>query len=130
LARQPANARHWSVGDCRPEWSEPWSIACQACTFRAANLDWKAMRASALLYFVTDVGRVEFWAWNEEHLGLLIHVLEGGATSTHPLGYFATYMHKEWLKKNRRHAFAKAARRMLADLPVRERHAPGCDSSP
>jgi hypothetical protein len=74
------------------------------------------MRDTAPLFFVTEAAGVELWAWNETHLGLLLHVLEGGDAAEHPVGFFATYMHKEWLKKTRRAAFAKAARRMLDRL--------------
>jgi hypothetical protein len=116
LARQPAHALRASIGDCSPEWGQPWSIVCTGCTFRATELDWKTMRRTAPLFFVTEAAGVELWAWNEAHLGLLIHVLEGGDAAEHPLGYFTSYMHKEWLKKTRRSAFAKAARRMLDGL--------------
>jgi len=112
LARQPVHATRPAIGDCWPEWSQPWRITCTRCVFRAERLDWEAMRATAPLYFVTEVAGVELWAWNEDHLGLLIHVLEGGDAADHPLGYFATYMHKEWLKKTRRAAFARAACRL------------------
>jgi len=71
------------------------------------------MLDSADLYFTAEVAGVELWAWNRDHLAMLLHVLEGGEPGAHPLGYFATYMQKEWLRKTRRAAFARAARRML-----------------
>jgi hypothetical protein len=116
LARQPAHALRASLGDCSPEWGQPWSIVCTDCTFRATELDWGTMRRTTPLFFVTEAAGVGLWAWNEAHLRLLIHVLEGGDAAERVLGYLATYMHKEWLKETRRSAFARAARRMLDRL--------------
>lgn len=61
-----------------------------------------------------EVRGAELWAWNRAHLEMLVHVLEGGDPVAHPLGYFATYMHREWLLASRRPAFAKAGRALLA----------------
>lgn len=112
-AVQPVHATRWSIGDCSPEWSERWSLVCTGCTYRAKGLTWEEMRQVSPLFFRVDVAGVELWAWNEDHLGLLVHVLEGGDPSRSPLGYFATYFKKEWLRRSRRETFAKAARRML-----------------
>jgi predicted CoA-binding protein len=51
------------------------------------------MRASAPLYFATEVAGVELWAWNREHLIMIADVLDGGRPSAHRFGYFATYLH-------------------------------------
>lgn len=112
-ATQPAHAKAWSVGDCSPEWGERWGVACERCPHRASELPWEAMHDAYPLYFVTQVGQVELWAWNRDHLGLIVHILEGGDASDHPLGYFATYLQQEWLRRTRRLTFAKVARRLL-----------------
>ena len=57
---------------------------------------------------------MEIWAWNHDHLGMLIHFLEGKPAAEHPFGYFATYLRKRWLKRSRRASFVRAARAMSA----------------
>ena len=71
------------------------------------------MREIGPLFLRADVAGVEFWAWNRAHLEMLIQVLDGGDAKSHPLRYFATYMHREWLLKSRRAAFSKAAKKLL-----------------
>lgn len=71
------------------------------------------MRAVGDFFYATDVSGVPFWAWNRQHLEMLVHVLGGGDAKSHPLGYFATYMRREWLVVPRRDRFAKAARKLL-----------------
>ena len=72
------------------------------------------LEATGSLCFTTTAGGVEIWAWNREHLEMVIHVLEGRPASEHPFGYFATYLRKRWLKRTRRSSFVRAARALLA----------------
>jgi hypothetical protein len=44
VARQPVHAVRSYVGDCSPEWAQPWSIVGTVWTSRATELDWKTMR--------------------------------------------------------------------------------------
>jgi hypothetical protein len=114
LATQPCRAAgKRTAGDCQPEWGEPWAIVCQRCAFRAPGLSWARMRAAGPLFFTTTFAGVELWAWNREHLGMIVHVLEGRPAGEHAFGYFATYLRKEWLRLGRREGYLRAARRML-----------------
>lgn len=102
-----------SSGDCTPGFREPWAVVCLACPYRAKELAWDEMLAVGALALQVEVRGEVLWAWNTTHLTMLISVLDGGDPKDHPLGYFATYMHRAWLLKTRRGAYAKAARALL-----------------
>ncbi len=112
-ASQPSSRSRASAGDCTANWDEPWTLACTACPYRKRGATWDELRKTTALYFRTDVAGISLWAWNRAHLTMLLGVLEGHPP-TGPLQYFSTYMRRHWLKKTRRAAFARAARRMLS----------------
>jgi hypothetical protein len=114
LATQPSHALgQLTAGDCSREFGEPWSVACRACPFRATGLPWSEMRALSPLYFRATVAGVEIWAWNRDHLAMLVAALEGRPLAGKPYAYFSTYLRREWLTGSRRARFARAARAML-----------------
>ena len=117
-ATQPSSATRVSAGDCTAAWSEPWALACTACTCRKRGATWDELRATSALFYRAEVAGVTLWAWNRAHLTMLLGVLEGHAPAG-PLLYFSTYMRRQWLVKTRRAAFARAARRMLAGARAR-----------
>lgn len=69
------------------------------------------MRAFSPLWFDLRAQDCELWAWNREHLTMLIELLEGRDVSQHPYGFLATYVPGAW--KRRRAYFAARARRLL-----------------
>lgn len=97
------------------QYHDDWSILCTNCPYRAGSLTWSGLKKIRELYFKRDVIGTTFWAWNREHLHMLLLLLEEKDISNHPYKYFATYAKGDWLRKPQRLKYAKAAHKMLED---------------
>lgn len=103
------------VGDLSPDFdADEWRVACTRCAHRAGPLSYEAMRAHAPLFFIREAASAALWAFNREHLALVLAVLEGRPVAGHPLERLATYVPGAWKRRRRHHA--ALARRMLAEL--------------
>ncbi len=69
------------------------------------------MRSHGPLYFTKGASGEEFWAWNRDHLKLLIAVLSGGDGLDGPYAWLATYIPGRW--KARAKHYEKLARGLL-----------------
>jgi hypothetical protein len=100
------------IGDLSPEWrSTEWRVVYTACPHRAGPFDYAQMRACAPLYLDMGATGEDFWAWNRDHLAMLIAALSARDVSSHPLGWFAHYIPGHWKADAAR--YVKLARRLL-----------------
>lgn len=99
-------------GDLSPEHhASAWRVVCRSCPHRAGPFTYEALRAYAPLWFDASERGEALWAWNREHLGMIIDVLEGRDVTGHPYGWLATYVPGAW--KRRRARSVKLARRLI-----------------
>lgn len=99
-----------TVGDLSPSWETPaFSIRCTNCLLRLANQHYTELPAP--YHQIAIAGRT-LWAWNQEHLEMLLHLLEGKSIQGHPYAFFATYIHRGWQQWRKK--FAHAIRQHLA----------------
>lgn len=101
------------IGDLSPEWSSTeWHVACLTCAYRAGPFDHRQMRDHAPLYFRMDDSGQDLWAWNRDHLRLLINVFSDSDVTDHPYARLVTYIPGHW--KARASQYERLARRLLA----------------
>jgi len=99
------------IADLSPEWrAKQWRVACTACAHRAGPFGYQEMRGHAPLYFTLTAKGEDLWAWNREHVHLLIEVLRGARVDRHRLGWLAYYVPGRW--KTRARHFLPLARRL------------------
>ncbi len=116
MARTPAR-RHYAfhMVDLDPRgFASHWSVTCLECPHRARNL---AYRDIGNRYYRVEVRGKELWAWNKDHLVMMLRFLEGQSISDHPYRLYRTFMRKEWISRSNRTVFAKAIRKFLNDEP-------------
>lgn len=83
-----------------------WTIVCSSCTFRL-GADWDTLRAMDL-YLKVPIRGLDVWAWNTNHLAMILKRLRKQDIQTDPWAAFATYIPKKWLSKlNNSSAFRK-----------------------
>jgi hypothetical protein len=54
-----------------------FQASCSSCFFTRKDLSYFDLPKIGELYFQASVGRIHFWAWNHEHLEVLLSFLEG-----------------------------------------------------
>jgi hypothetical protein len=74
-----------------------WNVVCQNCTFRA-ELNWSELKEFDL-WLKTEIRTIEFWAWNIDHLKMILKKLKKEDLKTDPFSFFESYIPKEWLLK-------------------------------
>ena len=74
-----------------------WTLTCPHCV-RSSVLDWTSLKQSELWFKTTVRGEV-IWAWNGQHLKLILLKIKGEDFEGHPWHPFATYVKKSWLTK-------------------------------
>lgn len=87
---------------------------CKSCTFNRDQLSYFDLPKIGELYFQTSVVTINFWAWNREHLQMLLAVLEGKRLDSNRWWEFRRFIPSAWKKPSRRVLFMRAARKMLA----------------
>jgi hypothetical protein len=101
------------VGDLSPEYGgQEWVVSCSECPLRAGPFYYDEMRAFAPLWFDLRGQGEDFWAWNAEHLEMLVLIFESADVTKHSHGWLATYVPGDW--KRRASHYAKVAKRLLA----------------
>lgn len=100
------------VGDLHPEWDGAhWQVVCTRCTHRAGTFTYDEMRAHAPLYFTLEASGQDLWAWNRDHLKLIVRVLAGADVRGDPYAWLATYIPGHW--KARASRYGQLARHLL-----------------
>lgn len=89
---------------------------CQSCFFTKKHLSYFDLPLLGELYFQSSVGTSNFWAWNHEHLQMLLAYLENEKTYSSRWLIYQRFIPSAWKKTARRGAFIKAARKMLTQL--------------
>ena len=77
-----------------------WTLNCSHC-IKSSLLDWTALQQTVLWYKTAVRGEV-IWAWNAQHLELILLKLKQKNIDNHPWRHFATYVKKRWLTKLRK----------------------------
>ncbi len=104
------------VGDCRTTWMHgDWSLRCDVCTFTNEGLTYVELPGP---YYEVQARGVSLWAFNEQHLTMLLDLLEGRDVERHPYAWLASYADRDWLRRGARKALARAVRRQWGDAAV------------
>ena len=87
---------------------------CTHCHFSRKELTYFDLAKIGNLYYQAQVGYTNFWAWNREHLTLIIDYLGGVNTETHKWKNYRRFILGTWKRKSRRGSFIKAGQRLLS----------------
>ncbi len=87
---------------------EDWELRCDECPRRERGIAYESLPPP---YYVVEARGTTLWAWNEEHLTMLLDLLEGRSLEEHPYGWFATYVEKNWTRLGYRESLARAIRK-------------------
>jgi hypothetical protein len=104
----------FNMVDLGPGMAALWSVTCLACPYRAQDLAYQDIGGR---YYRVEARGKELWAWNRDHLVMMLRYLEGRSISDHPYRPYRTFMRKEWISRSNRAAFAKAIRKLLDAEP-------------
>ena len=85
-----------------------WKLVCTACSHRA---DETAFEDLTEPYIQVSARGETLFAWNREHLSMLLRLLRGESVQGDPYESYATYCRGSWLKKG--DALAKAIQEFL-----------------
>lgn len=84
------------IGDTSPTWHKSeFSIICTKCMYRAKDISYEELTEP--FHQISISGRT-LWAWNIEHLEMILFTLQGRNISKHPYGFFVTYIHRGWMQ--------------------------------
>ena len=101
------------IGDTEGTWElSDWSIVCHACPFRQSSLAYEQLPD---LFCRLDIRGIAIWAWNFDHLQMLLRLLNHESIDGDPYRWFATYAHGDWLRESNRSAIVKKLRQFLAE---------------
>ena len=101
------------TGDCNKAWSiDDWKVVCENCDFRAENLSYESLPK---VFYQVEARANVLWAWNRDHLIMLLKLLRHESIKDDPYEWFSTYAHKEWLQKKNRSYLIKSIERFLRD---------------
>ena len=96
------------IGDLSGTWDlSDWRVQCDSCLYRSIDVAYEELPK---FYYRVEARGVELWAWNRDHLAMLLMVLEDQSVENHPFGWLATYARREWLLKRNRVGLARAIR--------------------
>jgi hypothetical protein len=107
------------VGDTNPaSYEDRWTVACTQCVYRANAVSGADVSP---FFWELEAAGCRVWAWNEQHLQMLLSVLLGEKTRGHPYDWFRSYVRREWLLKRNRLRIAKEIARRIANNKQRVR---------
>lgn len=94
-----------------------WAKVCTHCTFRSEST---CQDNITPFYWDFDAAGCRVWAWNREHLQMLLKVLQGESIAGDVHEWFRTYVRREWLLRQNRLRIAKEIVRRLGDESVKQ----------
>ncbi len=91
------------VGDTSPSWGQQrFQMICTECLYRAEGLGYGDLPEP---FHQIEEGGDVLWAWNTDHLRMILRSLHGEDVRHDPYGFFETYIHGAW--KQHRDRFIK-----------------------
>jgi hypothetical protein len=100
---------------CKSGEDKNFVARCQSCFFTKKHLSYFDLPLLGELYFQSSVGTSIFWAWNHEHLQMLLEYLQGKETNSSRWQIYQRFIPGAWKKSSRRNTFIKTARKMLSE---------------
>jgi hypothetical protein len=92
------------IGDLSGTWGlADWVAKCIRCDYRDQGLSYERLTDP---YYRVEAAGVELWAWNRDHFAMLLRLLRGEDIKGDPYEWFATYAHRQWLKRSNRRRLA------------------------
>lgn len=88
-----------------------WGIACTHCAHRAEATSIDVLTP---FFWEFDAAGCRVWAWNRDHLQMLLKVLRGESVAGDTHECLRTYIPREWLLRGNRPRIAKEIARRLA----------------
>lgn len=98
-----------------------YTITCTHCTYRSQSTRLKDITP---FFWDFDAAGCRVWAWNREHLQMLLKILRGESTTGDAHEWFRTYIPRNWLLRGNRSRIAKEIERRLGDVTAKRRLAP------
>lgn len=96
------------VADVASAWNDPgWRWSCERCGARREGLFYRQLPAR---FYRFEVGELEVWAHNRDHLLFLLALLGGEPPRGHPYAGLSTYVPGRWKRRGRRLAATLRAR--------------------
>lgn len=74
-----------------------WNTKCSKCSFRR-NTNWEETKELELRFKV-EIRDIEFWAWNKEHLKMILKRLRNEDLKSDKWELFSAYIPGKWLSK-------------------------------
>ncbi|WGD34635.1 hypothetical protein [Olleya sp. YS] len=74
-----------------------WNLLCVNCTYRK-DLVWEELTEFDL-WLKTEIRNINFWAWNTDHLKMIIKKLKKEDLASDKWMFFESYIPKIWLIK-------------------------------
>jgi hypothetical protein len=115
VATEPCHDEGYSIvgeGSCEHWEKSEWRIVCLTCPFRNSGKSY--FEIGELFYRIVS-GDIVLWAWNRDHLIMLLDLLSKRPITSHKYASFATYAERDWLTGSRRRTFVKAIEKFLQD---------------
>ncbi len=81
------------------EFEKCWNIKCLTCDFRTTK-KWEEMKIFKL-WLKREIRDVEFWAWNRNHLHMILKRLKNENLESDRWSFFETYIPGIWLTQLR-----------------------------
>ncbi len=94
-----------------------WRVDCTKCLRRRSNVSYDELPDLGALYYSASVGTDELWAWNREHLEMLLAYLRYQDVASSRWRAYKTFIPGRWKSPRRRSEYVKAAERLLANCP-------------
>jgi hypothetical protein len=116
----PVNKKGYS--DTPEGWSRrtridrSFTAKCNRCGFSKNNLSYFDCIELGPLYYTASVGYEYIWGWNHEHLSAVVDFLEGRLSRENRWYWYMSFVPGKWKTRSRRHAFIKAAKKVLPDF--------------
>lgn len=114
IASKPSESEKGVLtGNCNKAWmTDDWKLICERCSYRASGLAYEDLPSS---YYQVEARGHILWAWNRDHLIMLLKLLKNELVQGDPYEWFATYTHGKWLQKKNRNYLAKSIERLLTN---------------
>ena len=112
VAQKPSEANTGALaGDCTAAWiTNDWAVACEHCHYRTYDQSYRDLPD---IFYQVEARGGSLWAWNKEHLIMLLKLLRNDSLKGDQYEWYATYARKEWLQKKNRSSFIKSIERFL-----------------
>ena len=83
--------------DCTVPWyNDDWSVICESCLYRTADISYRDLPPAS---YVCEARGHNLWAWNRDHLVMMLNLLRGESITGHKYEWFATSIRREWIEK-------------------------------